>query len=60
MLSLINNYYPVDDDSGNPRRILMWVVKCRPVGDLLWVKNSEIRSIALAQETTVHQSQSRS
>jgi hypothetical protein len=59
VFALINHDHSVDDDSRDPCSVLMRVIKRRLICDLLWVKDGDIRAGALAQETTVYQSQSR-
>ena len=57
VLSRSNNPDSVDDDRRDPRRVLMRVIERGPFSDLLWIKNGDVGAVALAQETTVHQSE---
>src|SRR5215468_4416135 len=59
VLARINHYCPVDDNRRDAGSVLMRVIKRGLVCDLLWVKDGEVSTIALTQEATIYQPQSR-
>jgi hypothetical protein len=55
VFALINYYHSVHNDRRNACSVLMRVIKRRLIRDLLWIKDGDIRAVALTQEATIHQ-----